>query len=174
VKNFPLQILGKHDRVIATIEANVRDAEAYFRPLIDDPDIDLHGNKLIYKNVLASHIVMTTEGDGHCLFCALSWTLYGHSGNFILLRLLSIQILFRERQSFIENARLIGGPDITFSEMVHLTSYDRPRPDAGWGDAYNMLISLAIASGWKVFNYSALRDPGDFDHYTEHMVRYLS
>ena len=61
MKNFPLQILGKHDRVIATIEANVRDAEAYFRPLIDDPDIDLHGNKLIYKNVLASNIVKGTD-----------------------------------------------------------------------------------------------------------------
>ena len=172
MKNFPLQILGKHDRVIATIEANVRDAEAYFRPLIEDPNIDFHGIKLIYKNVLASHIVMTTEGDGHCLFRALSWTLYGHPKKMFPLRLLSIRIMIRERQWFIENTRMIGGPDITFSEMFHFTSYDRPRPDAGWGDGYNIKF-LAIASGRKVFSYSALREPGDFDHYTEHMVRFL-
>jgi len=164
--------LGKHDGVLVSIEANVRHAEAYFRPLIDDPNIDLHGIKLIYKNMLASHIVMTTEGDGHCLFRALSWTLFGHSGNYLLLRLLSIRILVRESQWFVENARMIGGPDITFSAMIHLTSYDQPRPDAGWGDGYN-IKSLAIASGRKIFSYSALRDPGDFDRYTEYMVSFL-
>jgi hypothetical protein len=41
--------------------------------------IDRVASESMYHVMLKYHMVMTTEGDGHCLFRALSWCIFGHT-----------------------------------------------------------------------------------------------
>ena len=156
-----------------SIQNAVQQREAFFEVLSEHlRTIDANGVRVIYRAMLAFYTVMTTTGDGHCLFRALSWTIFGHPEGHLRLRLLSCRILMDHSQFFSDNLNMLSTKrGVTFNDIVHATAILHPTSEDGWGDAYN-IKSLAIAARRKVFVYHELLDPRHFDQHDAFMVIY--
>jgi hypothetical protein len=157
--------------LVNAIQNAVQNREALFEILSGHLKmIDEKGARVVYKAMLEYYTVMKTTGDGHCLFRALSWTIFGHPHGHLRLRLLSCKILLDHSEFFSDNLNMLSTKrGVTFNDIVHSTAILHPCYENGWGDAYNMK-SLAIAARRKLFVYHELLDPRQFDQHDAFMV----
>ncbi|OQV15447.1 hypothetical protein BV898_10322 [Hypsibius exemplaris] len=129
------------------------ESAAYFNIFTQKQQIDRAALKGMVLWMQKCHLPLTTLGDGHCLFRALSWTLFGHQNAHLCLRLLSISVIIEHTDYFFLYRRLLSmKEDFSLPEMIHHTSNNSPTFDNGWGNAYN-LKSIALAVQRKIFVY---------------------
>ncbi|OWA54734.1 hypothetical protein BV898_19134 [Hypsibius exemplaris] len=139
--------------VLDTIRVKVQESAAYFNIITQKQQIDRAALKGMVLWMQKCHLPLTTLGDGHCLFRALSWTLFGHQDGHLRLRLLSISVISEHHAYFFTYRRLLSMKEnFSLPEMIHHTSNSSPTFDNGWGNAYN-IKSIAIAAQRKIFVY---------------------
>jgi hypothetical protein len=161
---------------VQKIQDDVENRVGVFSVFRHNEKIDRIASESMYHAMLKYHMVMTTEGDGHCLFRALSWCIFGHPDAYFRLRLLSCKIMMDHESFFTSNLNLLSTTrGVTFKDVIHFTAILNPHHGNGWGDGYN-IKSIAIAARRKVFVYGELtienvQGPRDFDEHTDSMVR---
>lgn len=108
---------------------------------------DINAERGLYPVMLAHYYGITTSSDGHCLFRALSFCLFGDQHRHLSLRLASIHIFIQQFNYFSQVYHRLGGDQSdNFKVLVRQTAFTGPKaPIAHWGDG-NHLKALCIAS----------------------------
>ncbi|OWA52819.1 putative Cytochrome P450 3A27 [Hypsibius exemplaris] len=147
------EVLRGYADVLDGIRQKVQKSTAYFNIITQKQQIDRAALEGMVLWMQKCHLPLTTLGDGHCLFRALSWTLFGHQNAHLRLRLLSISVINEHSDYFFLYRRLLSmKEDFSLPEMIHHTSNSSPTFDNGWGNAYN-IKSIALAAQRKIFVY---------------------
>lgn len=147
------QVLRGYADVLDGIRQKVQESTAYFNIITQTQQIDRAALKGMVLWMQICYMPLTTLGDGHCLFRALSWTIFGHQNAHLPLRLLSISVIIEHTDYFFTYRRLLSmKEDFSLPEMIHHTSNSSPTFDNGWGNAYN-IKSIALAAQRKIFVY---------------------
>jgi hypothetical protein len=63
---------------VQKIQDDVENRIGVFSVFRHNKKIDRVASESMYHAMLNYNMVMTTEGDGHCIFRALSWSIFGH------------------------------------------------------------------------------------------------
>ncbi|OWA51320.1 hypothetical protein BV898_15807 [Hypsibius exemplaris] len=129
------EVLRGYADVLDNIRRKVQESAAYFNIITQKQQIDRAALEGMVLWMQKCHLPLTTLGDGHCLFRALSWTLFGHQDGHLRLRLLSISVIAEHDAYFFTYRRLLSmKEDFSLPEMIHHTSNSSPTFDNGWGN----------------------------------------
>ena len=115
--------------------------------------IDQHVNSKLHPAMLSEYAPVVTTGDGNCLWNAVSTCLFGDERLRLMLRFLTVYIMWENKAYFMDTIR---------NDTIHEGSVDQcfdhhlriARNDRAWGNEYHML-ALSIALQRDVFSYTA-------------------
>lgn len=107
--------------------------------------IDVDCTSRLYQAMAESYFVMRTNGDGNCLFRALSWTLFGTQEYYLCCRLLCICEFLQHLEFFRLHVPLLTTQIMNIKNLIHCTAIIQPTNQIGWGDSVH-IKAMSIAT----------------------------